>query len=487
MSGVASPRHATAAVASRRRAATVGAFSVAMFAVVACADAAPPKVPSLPPQLAGYVKYAIEDLPAHFKNGEVAALDNTPADNLLTDGGATLGRVLFYDTRMSHDGSTSCASCHHQANGFSDPQQFSAGIDGQLTPRHSMGLANGKYYVSGAAFWDERVGSLEEQALVPIQSAQEMGSMLNEVVTKLSQTTFYPALFQAAFGSPDVTPDRIAKAIGQFERAMVSYQAKYDTAFTPGATEPDFASAFTPDELAGQEIFDGVGRCSGCHTTHAQVGQQATNVGLDAIIQDEGAGNGQFKTPSLRNIAVRGHFMHDGRFSTLEEVVEFYNSDVQDTPALDESLRNPVQLGLTPVQLQQLVAFLNTLTDDVFLTSDLFSNPFETLPGDYDGNGAVEAADYEVWKANFGDTSLLVADGNGDQIVDAADYVIWRNNLGRTWQSLTGAAAVDSLARAAPEPSAISLAAITAAWLFGLRKTSRAERRQRLSLTTLAT
>lgn len=435
--------------------------------LAAVAIAAPPQVPSLPAQPAGYVKYSIEDLPDHFKYGEAAALDNTPADNLLSDAGATLGRVLFFDTRMSHDGSTSCASCHHQESGFSDPNQFSAGINGQLTPRHSMALANGKYYVSGAAFWDERVGSLEEQALVPIQSAREMGSTLSEVVGKLSQTSFYPALFQAAFGTPDITPERIAKAIAQFERAMVSYQAKYDTAFAPGSQVPDFESVFTPDELAGQQIFDGVGRCSGCHTTHAQVGQQATNIGLDAVLEDDGAGNGHFKTPSLRNVEVRGHFMHDGRFSTLEEVVEFYNSGVQDTPDLDESLRNPVQLGLTPEQVQQLVAFLKTLTDNTFLTSDLFSNPFVSLPGDYDGNGVVELADYEVWKASFGDTNLLVADGNGDSVVDAADYVIWRDNLGRTWQSLAGAAA-DSFARAAPEPASIALTAIAAAWLCGL-------------------
>jgi cytochrome c peroxidase len=435
--------------------------------------AAPPQVPSLPDQPAGYVEYAIDDLPAHFKNGPVAALDNTPADNLLTDAGATLGRVLFYDKRLSHDGGVSCASCHKQEAGFSDPAQFSTGINGQLTARHSMGLANGNYYVNGAAFWDERAGSLEEQALIPIESSREMGSTLNEVVAKLSQTMFYPVLFQAAFGSPDVTPERIGKAIAQFERAMVSYQSKYDTAFAPGSEQPDFPAVFTADELAGEALFHGVGRCAGCHTTNAHVGQQVANIGLDATVVDEGAGEGRFKTPSLRNVAVRGRFMHDGRFSTLQEVVEFYNSGVQDSPPLDQSLRDPLQLGLTPQQVLQLVAYLTTLTDDTFLTSDLFSDPFVTLAGDYDGNGAVEIADFSVWAANMGDTSSLVADGNGDQIVDAADYVMWRKNLGLSWQTFGAGAGPDSLAQGVPEPLAIELVAFAMTWILGSRRRRR--------------
>ena len=203
------------------------------------------------------------------------------------------------------------------------------------------------------------------------------------------------------------------------------------------------------------------------------MGQQATNIGLDAIIEDEGAGEGRFKTPSLRNVAVRGRFMHDGRFATLQEVVEFYNSGVQDTPPLDQSLRDPVQLGLTPQQVQQLVTFLGTLTDEEFLTSILFSDPFVTLPGDYDGNGLVEAADYDVWKANFGDANLRVADGNGDLVVDAADYVIWRDNLGRSWQSFGGAGGQGALDHAAPEPAAIVPVALAMAWLCGLRARGR--------------
>ena len=449
------------------------ALSFALILAAVCiparaASAAPPKVPSLPTQQAGYVKYAIQDLPEHFRN-DVTALDNTPASNLLSDAGATLGRVLFYDKRLSHDGGVSCASCHRQANGFSDPNQFSAGINGQLTSRHSMSLANVAYYVNGTTFWDERASSLEEQALIPIENPSEMGSSLNEVVAKLSQTTFYPELFQAAFGSPDVTPDRIAKAISQFERAMASYKSKFDTAFAPGQTQPNFSAVFTPDEIAGEALFRGAARCSGCHTTNAQVGQQAFIIGLDATAVDPGAGDGRFKTPSLRNVGVRGRFMHDGRFSTLQEVVEFYNSGVQDSEFLDQGLRDPLHLDLTPEQVSQLVDFLNTLTDNTFLTSSLFSNPFVTLPGDYSGDGVVDAADYDLWRANVGDTTSLVADGNGDGLVDSADYVLWRNNVGLTWQDLIPGGGA-SMTAAVPEPSAVLLSLAAIGWAIGIRR-----------------
>lgn len=431
--------------------------------------AAAPQVPSLPSQTAGYVQYAILDLPEHYKNGPVAALDNTPADNLLTDIGATLGRVLFYDKRLSHDNSVSCASCHKQENGFSDPNQFSTGINGQLTERHSMGLSNGVYYVSGAAFWDERATSLEEQALIPIESSVEMGSTLEEVVNKLSQTAFYPVLFEAAFGTPEINPERIGKAIAQFERAMVTYQSKFDSAFDPVTGIPDFESVYTADELAGRELFHGVGRCAGCHTTDAHVGQLTANIGLDAEITDEGAGSGRFKTQSLRNVGVRGRFMHDGRFISLEEVVEFYNSGVQDSEFLDQSLVDPIHLDLTPEQVQQLVAYLNTFTDNVFLTSDLFSDPFVTLPGDYDGNGVVDAADFDVWMSSMGETDFSGnADGNGNQVIDAADYVIWRKNLGQSWQTI-GGSGTGSATTNAPEPSTIGLATLTLLGALGRR------------------
>ena len=428
--------------------------------------AAPPKVPGLPAQTAGYEQYAITNFPPQYVNGPLA-LDNTPADNPLTDAGATLGRVLFYDTRLSGNNTVSCSSCHRQSKGFSDPNQFSAGINGQLTTRHAMGLTNVTFYQSGAMFWDERAASLEDQALQPIQNPTEMGSTLDEVVTKLSQTTFYPALFQAAFGTPNVTSDGIAKAISQFERSMISYNSKYDDYLNGRQT-------LSPAEQAGEVLFKGAARCSSCHTTTAQIGDEVMNVGLDATVTDPGAGGGRFKTPSLRNVAVRGRYMHDGRFASLQEVVQFYSSQVQDNPELDQRLRDPLQLNLTTDQINDIVAFLNTLTDNTFLTSSLFSNPFVTLPGDYNGDGAVNAADYQVWRANLGDTSSLVADGDGNGVVDGADYVLWRKNFGRTWQDLAPGSGAGLAGSAVPEPRAAALALLAtfltlARWRRGRR------------------
>ncbi len=370
--------------------------------------------------------------------------------------------MLFYDKRLSVNNTVACASCHQQSKGFSDSNQFSSGFDGQLTVRHAPGLSNVTYYTNGKAFWDERAASIEDQALVPIQSPVEMGETLANVVSKLGQTTFYPTLFQAAFGTPDVTSDRISQALAQFERSMVSYQSKYDSAFAPGSTTPNFAAAgFTADELAGEQLFNGAGRCSACHTTNAHVSNRVHNIGLDATITDAGAGNGKFKAPSLRNIAVSDRFMHDGRFTSLEEVVQFYSTGVQDSQYLDPLLKTPLQLNFTQQQIDQLVAFLNTLTDNTFLTSSLFSDPFVTLPGDYNGDGVVDEVDYNVWRGNFGDSTSLVADGNGDNVVDGADYLIWRKNVGKTWQDLATGAGGELAGAPVPEPAALVLAGIT--------------------------
>lgn len=354
--------------------------------------------PVLPAQPFNYVAYAETNLPPHFVNAppgaaSVLSQDNTPVDNPITNTGATLGRVLFYDVNLSVNDTKSCASCHQQAVGFSDPDALSTGFQGGLTGRHSMSLSNNRFYLPGNFFWDHRADTLEDQVLMPIQDSVEMGMTLEDLVVKLAELPYYDELFTAAFGDNTITSDRISKALAQFNRAMVSYQSKYDEAFDnaqPGQPV-DFTQVFTADEEAGRILFEqappqgGFG-CAACHRGFAQIADEAHNIGLDPIgldltTIDEGAGEGRFKVPSLRNIAVSAPYMHDGRFATLAEVIEHYNSGIQDHPNLDPVLRTPnngqpVRFNMTEQEKLQLEVFLNTLTDETLLTSDLFSNPF---------------------------------------------------------------------------------------------------------------
>jgi cytochrome c peroxidase len=359
--------------------------------------------PELPTSLVDYEAIA-NNLPAHFTtstggSGGMGGMnnriplneDNTPADNPVTNAGATLGRVLFYDKRLSVNDTVSCSSCHEQDKGFSDPDVLSTGFAGGKTGRHSMGLANARFYGPGAFFWDERAAALEIQVVTPIQDSVEMGMTMSDLLPKLQAVSFYPDLFNAAFGDPTVTEDRISKALAQFVRSLVSTNSKFDQAYINGTPEqPDFAGTFTSEEILGKNLFapsPGSGvmslGCASCHGTTAQILDSVQNNGLDANTDaDQGAGNGAFKAPSLRNIAVRAPYMHDGRFSTLEEVIEFYNSGIQDHPNLSPRLRQggpngePRRMNLTAAEKAALLAFLNTLTDDTFLNDTRFSDPF---------------------------------------------------------------------------------------------------------------
>ncbi|MEM7349101.1 MAG: cytochrome c peroxidase, partial [Chloroflexota bacterium] len=312
--------------------------------------------------------YSNITLPDHFTANQIASTDNTPNNNSITDQGATLGRVLFYDTNLSIDQTVSCASCHQQAHGFSDPDQFSAGISGQVTGRNSMGLANARFFEPGTFFWDERAATLEDQVLLPIQSPVEMGLTLAQLQTRVENLSYYPPLFEDAFGTDDVTTERISRALAQFIRSMVAYQSKYDE-----GVDNNFSN-FTAAERAGRQIFEGRGRCDNCHGTDAFIVEESHNIGLDATTTDRGLGeatgntndDGKFKVPSLRNVALTAPYMHDGRFATLEEVVEHYNSGVQNHPNLDNQLQQgaqPRRLNLNDTQKANLVAFLHTLTD----------------------------------------------------------------------------------------------------------------------------
>lgn len=348
--------------------------------------------PTLPATAFDYAGPATTGLPAHLANlqgpGGLRA-DNTPAGNPITNAGATLGRVLFYDKRLSANDTVSCGSCHQQARGFSDPARLSVGFAGGLTARHAMGLVDAKFYARGRFFWDERAATLEDQVLQPIQNATEMGMALPALEAKLAALPYYPALFQAAFGSPAVTSDRISKALAQFIRAMVSTQSKYDRAFQGGP--PNFPAVFTTQELHGLQLFAGGSvapgrtlRCDACHGTPAQIAAQPENNGLDAVVTDAGAGGGRFKVPSLRNVALRAPYMHDGRFATLDEVIEHYSTGVKDSPNLSPQLRTPpgpnggqaVRFNLSAEEKAALRAFLETLTDTAIGSDPKFSDPF---------------------------------------------------------------------------------------------------------------
>ncbi len=326
--------------------------------------------------------YAAIPLPAHLTVPPVQNQDNTPAGNPITDAGATLGRVLFYDTRLSANETVSCATCHRQAHAFADPDVLSTGFDGGHTARHSMSLSFSRYYQRGRFFWDERAATLEEQVLMPVQDAVEMGMTLGDVTARLEATSFYPDLFADAFGTPEITSDRMARALAQFVRSMSTPDSRYDqarVASPPGPPGQPMAG-LTAQENQGLQLFFGRGQCAQCHVGDLFVGDQPRNNGLDATITDEGAGGGRFKVGSLRNVGLTAPYMHDGRFATLGAVVQHYDNGVQNSPTLDPRLRGPNgqprRLNLNPTERAALVAFLQTLTDPAIATDARWSDPF---------------------------------------------------------------------------------------------------------------
>lgn len=337
--------------------------------------------------------YANQNVPAHITGDPaVMAADNTPFNNTITDDGATLGRVLFYDKNLSKNKTVACASCHQQVNGFSDPLVLSDGFEGGKTGRHSMGLINARFYNNGRFFWDERAASLEAQVLMPLQDPIEMGMTLDSVVKRVANLPYYPELFTNAFDDESVTSDRISRALAQYVRSIMSYQSRYDEGraqvANPGLPFPNF----TTQENQGKNLFfnPALGGCAGCHGTEAFVAPGPRNNGLDATnTADLGVGGitnnpaqaGLFKSPSLRNIALRAPYMHDGRFATLEEVIDHYSTGVQNNPNLSAPLRQPngtiKRMNFTPAETAALLAFLNTLTDQALTNDEKFSDPFK--------------------------------------------------------------------------------------------------------------
>jgi cytochrome c peroxidase len=339
------------------------------------------------------------ELPEHFYvagtggmgSPSAASLDNTPGDNPTTNDGASLGRYLFYDVNLSANGTIACASCHKSEFGFSDDRQLSLGFEDGETGRHSMGLTNARFYAPGMFFWDQRADSLEEQVLMPFQDEVEMGMTLDTLVAAVQAQDHYAGRFADAFGTEEVTSDRISKALAQFIRSMVSFGSKYDEGRAQVASQIVDFPLFTRKENLGKQIFmntpmgpNGAG-CAVCHQGETFSAPGARNNGLDINAErDPGYGGvteraadmATFKVPSLRNVAVRGSFMHDGRFSTLRQVVDHYGDTVLPNPNLGMPLNRHAG-NLSPEHREALVAFLETLTDEAMLNDPKFSNPYE--------------------------------------------------------------------------------------------------------------
>ena len=338
--------------------------------------------------------YSNPALPQYLLTPNIQGQINTPVNNPITDWGATLGRVLFYDKNLSFNKTIACASCHKQAFSFADPVQKSKGFNGGLTGRNSMSLIDAKYYPLGRYFWDQRAATLEAQTLMPIQDAVEMGMTLTELENRMKTLPYYPTLFTKAFGDNNITSNRISLSLSQFVRSIVSYQSKFDAGrqtIPPGQdfVAPPFPN-FTPEENRGKQLFfSQLTNCATCHGTETFTAPNAKNNGLDQVSTDLGFGavtgnpvdNATFKVTSLRNVELTAPYMHDGRFNTLEEVIEHYNSGVKANVNLAVQLRGPGGLprvlNLTAQEKAALVAFLKTLTDRNILTDVRYSNPFK--------------------------------------------------------------------------------------------------------------
>lgn len=310
-----------------------------------------------------------------------------PEDNPMTEEGIQLGRMLFYETKLSKDNQISCASCHQQELAFTDGKKFSEGVDGGITKRNSMSLANLLWVRN--FFWDGRAEGLEAQAVFPLTDPHEMGQSLEVSVQKLKEHETYPELFENAFESSVITKDRIIKALAQFERTLISADSPYDR-FLAGNYTP------TEQELRGMELFRtgpqvemGGSNCEHCHGSPKMFKELFHNNGLDQNPTDigrmeftsEATDLGRFRVPTLRNIALTGPYMHDGRFETLAEVLDHYSDHIQVSETLSPFigvLKNPTGgrgIGLSAQQKEDLLAFLNMLTDSTFISNPAFSNP----------------------------------------------------------------------------------------------------------------
>lgn len=330
--------------------------------------------------------------------------NNVPANNTMTDEVATLGRVLFYDKSLSLNNSISCASCHKQQFAFGDTAIRSVGYNGGLTNRHSMRIVNARFGTEVRFFWDERAASLENQTTQPIKDHVEMGfsglsgnAGFDSLITKLQSISYYPVLFQAAFGSSEITELKIQKALAQFVRSIQSFDSRYDIGRAQVQNDGQPFPNFTQQENTGKMIFlnppnQGGAGCQGCHRApEFDIDPASRNNGIIGVLGDSSAIDLlNTRSPSLRNLInpsgqLNGPLMHTGQFLTIEQVIDHYNL-IPNNPTntnLDPRLRGPggvpQNLQLNANQKLALAAFLRTLTGNAVYSDERWSNPFDSI------------------------------------------------------------------------------------------------------------
>lgn len=319
---------------------------------------------------------------------------------------ATLGRVLFYDKKLSADESISCASCHKQELAFADDVDLSIGIEERRTGRNSLALGavfNFQEYYGSASFgavpffWDNRAVSVQEQSIQTFAADNEMGMEMHEVVTAVKDLEYYKPLFKMAYGDDNISDERVLDAINVFVSSIGSFNSKYDKAldkagfqlFGFGNNEPpsSISQHLTADEFKGFELYrDNCGSCHG--TVNGVPGKISANNGLAISYEDNGEGDlsnsnsdmGKFKVPTLRNIMLTGPYMHDGSLATMDDVLDHYSNGIQLHPNLDSELKSgnsARQMNFSAEDKENLITFFNTFTDDEFLTDERYSDPFK--------------------------------------------------------------------------------------------------------------
>ncbi len=340
------------------------------------------------------LNYANQSKPAYITK------DNTTSGDSITDAAATLGRVLFYDKRLSFDQTLSCSGCHQQAFGFSDPFFASQGVTG-MTSRHTMRLINPRFATEVHFFWDQRANTLEDQTTQPIQNAIEMGfsgtggqPSLSDLLNRLAGIPEYRVLFTSAFGSVSAIDQfHLQQALAQFVRSIQSFDSKYDAGRTVVSSDAPPFPNFTASENNGKHLFltppgpQGGAGCAGCHRPpEFDIDPNSRNNGVTAAIGG-GTDLTNTRSPSLRDLVrsdgeLNGPYMHNGAFDTLGQVIDHYNAIPADNSNLDPRLRTPTgglqNLNLTQQQRNDIVAFLATLGGTNVYTDVRWSTPFDS-------------------------------------------------------------------------------------------------------------